>query len=255
MYPNKSYPLASAASWASGILCASQTANQVGTIIGTWRPFATERLVSPGNDRYSCSLLIRSHVQPLIRFPQAWPPPPRLRHASPRRCSTLRPSVGSRSTALAGPAWPPTLCCPFSFSGALQSIVFRWDEIKGFDKCKALFTGEMIIPISRASPGYLEIHSPQTRPPPDRTPPHQLQTPRSGSWPGTQGSGGANSSACSNLTQRRIPLLPTCLERCVSAQKSNRFSAQEVKVGEGAAVLQPQISAAIAFPWCSLAGL
>lgn len=171
MYPNKSYPLASAASWASGILCASQTANQVGTITGTWRPFATEGLVSPGNDPYSCSLLIRSHVQPLIRFPQAWPGPPRLRHTSPRRCSTLRPSVGSRSAALAGPAWPPTSCCPFSCSGALQSTVFRWDEMKGFDKCKALFTGEMIIPISRASAGYLEIHSPQTRPPPDRTPP------------------------------------------------------------------------------------
>lgn len=146
MYPNKSYPLVSAASWASGILCASQTANKVGTKIRTWRSFATEWLVSPSNDLYSCSFLIWSHVQPLIRFPQASPLPPRLRHTSPLHCSKLRPNVGSQSTALAGPAWPPTFCSLFLLR---SPIVFRWEEVKGFDKCKALFTGEMIIPISQ----------------------------------------------------------------------------------------------------------
>lgn len=151
MYSNKSYPLASAASWARGILCASQTANTVGTRTGTWRPSATEWLVSPSNDLPSCSSLIRSHVQPLIRFPQASPLPPRLRHTSPRHCSTPRPSVGSRSTALAGPAWPEPSAVPSPSREPyrLQATGFRWDEIKGSDTWKALLTGEMLIPISR----------------------------------------------------------------------------------------------------------
>ena len=92
-------------------------ANKVETKIGTWRSFATEWLVSPSNDLYSCSFLIWSHVQPLIRFLLACLLPPRLQPTSPLPGSKLRPSVGSHSTALPVPAQPPTSCSRFSFAG------------------------------------------------------------------------------------------------------------------------------------------
>lgn len=114
-------------------LCFTDSKPQVGTIIRTWRSFATEWLVSPSNDLYSCSFLIWSHVQPLIRFPQASPLPPRLRHTSPRHCSKLRPNVGSEHCT-----GRPSLA-----SNLLQSLFllrsptgFRWEEAKGLTSVK-----------------------------------------------------------------------------------------------------------------------
>lgn len=216
---NKLNSLVSAASWASDILCASRTV-KVGTKIETWRSFATEWLVSPSNDLHSCSFLIWSHVQLLIRFPLA-SLLPRLQHTSPLQ---TKAQFGLAEHYTSSLSLASNL---LQFLFLLRSLFFRWD---GFHQWKALFTGETIIP---TSPADFQASLPQTTWRTFSTAqgfvqrtnhPTGKHTDQGASWPGTSCFCGVNISACSSLMYRNVSLFPTCPERPLISTKSNRLS-------------------------------